>query len=321
MDLCEHSVIFENIIALIDPIGYFAISNYLNLKIIVVAKNIEGTYGMKGYINSTDLCNIFNKKIVDWTNKNNTVNMINEFKKLLHSDIELVKYIQHEIKEINGMYIHPLLLPHIISWISPYFAYKISISNLRSNKCTEIIPNNKPYIEHTNVITANSININSTETSSNKTNVTVVDSIEKTNIQQKVLDVGKNTVVLSSRGNRILIIIKNNFDINMQPDSPQYTFMFVYETDYNNKIITYLKKYPNMKIILKIENVSYMLYQQGWNYGWLFNELEKKIIQRNSDSFSMDLSNGYKEEEFIKDVMISYNKLYDKDLFWLKAVR
>ena len=81
-----------------------------------------------GYINATKLCADGGKKIYHWMeNKSNK---------------ELIKYFEincggarqtYEVRNgtksnnINGTYVHQLLIPHIACWVSPLFAYNISI--------------------------------------------------------------------------------------------------------------------------------------------------------------------------------------------------
>lgn len=80
---------------------------------------IEGKYGnyniiimsSNGYINATELCLSHNKRFNTWryTKKNK----------------RLIKYVSNSLIKIsnsntfNGIYVHPLLLPHIVFWLSP----------------------------------------------------------------------------------------------------------------------------------------------------------------------------------------------------------
>ena len=93
----------------------FSYGKYDDFKLIIMNSN--------GYINATKLCEQYNEVFDNWLyNGNNSKELISEI-----TDVDNVLI---EIEEgdplINGMYVHQLLIPHIISWISPKFAIKVS---------------------------------------------------------------------------------------------------------------------------------------------------------------------------------------------------
>lgn len=97
-------------------------ANYSNLKVIVQNKN--------GYINATKLCALKQGKFFkSW--------LINKgSRELLEHTAEYIGLTVSELTEerkggddqtITGTYVHPLLAPHIASWVSPKFAIKVSL--------------------------------------------------------------------------------------------------------------------------------------------------------------------------------------------------
>lgn len=130
-------VVFEHIN---DKYAYGA---YGDFKVIMMKKN--------SYINAAKLCDENNKQFCHWSRNENSKMLINEVKKeinqsnfsILHKriaekngdintnneEIEPIVTIKggnKRLQLITGTYVHPLLIPHIASWISPIFAVKVS---------------------------------------------------------------------------------------------------------------------------------------------------------------------------------------------------
>ena len=84
-----------------------------------------------GYINGTKLCADGGKFMKNWLQNNNNKELI----KCFESDYGgwNSSHQTYEVRNgtnsnnINGTYVHPDLIPHIASWISPTFARKVSI--------------------------------------------------------------------------------------------------------------------------------------------------------------------------------------------------
>lgn len=81
-----------------------------------------------GYINATKLCKEGGKELYNW-------NATEHAKQLINKVISSLGYPRDEVisiivggqeLEIRGTYIHPLLIPHIASWISADFAIMVS---------------------------------------------------------------------------------------------------------------------------------------------------------------------------------------------------
>ena len=83
-----------------------------------------------GYINATKLCNDGGKKFFKWNENAGNKELIKYFEENYGSpNLEGHKYeVRNGTKcnNINGTYVHPDLIPHIASWVSPAFAYKVS---------------------------------------------------------------------------------------------------------------------------------------------------------------------------------------------------
>ncbi len=83
-----------------------------------------------GYINATKLCNDGGKKFFKWNENAGNKELIKYFEENHGSpNLEGHKYeVRNGTKcnNINGTYVHPDLIPHIASWVSPAFAYKVS---------------------------------------------------------------------------------------------------------------------------------------------------------------------------------------------------
>ena len=121
----------------------YAYGAYGDFKVIMMKKN--------SYINATKLCSEHNKQLKHWLENKNGKDLIDEVKKdINHSKSSTVAYPAVEkngdmntnneeiepiitikggnkkLQLITGTYVHPLLIPHIASWISPVFAIKVS---------------------------------------------------------------------------------------------------------------------------------------------------------------------------------------------------
>lgn len=119
----------------------YAYGQYGEFKVIIMKKN--------SYINATKMCNENNKQMCHWFENKMNKELINEVKKDINqlksssigkpmdgtfddiitnnATIEPIILIKGGGNVfIRGTYVHPLLIPHIASWISPVFAIKVS---------------------------------------------------------------------------------------------------------------------------------------------------------------------------------------------------
>ena len=80
-----------------------------------------------GYINATKLCKDGGKELFSWVRTNVSNKLVDFISESLHicRDRLLInpKNLPNHLK---GTYVHPDLIPHIASWVSPEFAHKVS---------------------------------------------------------------------------------------------------------------------------------------------------------------------------------------------------
>lgn len=81
----------------------------------------------RNYINATKLCVDDNKEFKSWLRNKQSIELIN----LLNSEVgenspQPIYQILDGPNNLRGTYVHPDLLPSILSWISPQFAIKVN---------------------------------------------------------------------------------------------------------------------------------------------------------------------------------------------------
>jgi hypothetical protein len=83
-----------------------------------------------GYINATKLCADGGKEMKHWLENKGNKEMVKCFGELIIRSVgiptDLLIIVNTGINETRGTYVHPDLIPHIASWVSPAFAYKVS---------------------------------------------------------------------------------------------------------------------------------------------------------------------------------------------------
>ena len=83
-----------------------------------------------GYINASKLCIDGGKHMKAWLRNDNNKELIKSFEEIIKGSAQicadLMIVINTGINELRGTYVHLLLIPHIASWVSPLFAYKVS---------------------------------------------------------------------------------------------------------------------------------------------------------------------------------------------------
>lgn len=101
------------------PVGYhasFEVMEYLNLKVIF---NKETQF-----INVTNLCEQNGKRFRHWYSNHDSQKLISVFKEKIGNDV--IERIENESNFYRGTYMHRSLVPHLASWLSPEFAFKVS---------------------------------------------------------------------------------------------------------------------------------------------------------------------------------------------------
>jgi len=83
-----------------------------------------------GYINATKLCVDGGKHMKAWLRNDNNKELIKSFEEIMKSSAQICAELlinnMAGSYDLRGTYVHPLLIPHIASWVSPSFAYKVS---------------------------------------------------------------------------------------------------------------------------------------------------------------------------------------------------
>jgi hypothetical protein len=79
-----------------------------------------------GFINATKLCTLAGKNFTDYS-KNSWFQELVKFYNLVSPELSSKIVLQTEvIKHLRGTYIHPKILPHLLSRLSVEFADKVS---------------------------------------------------------------------------------------------------------------------------------------------------------------------------------------------------
>ena len=78
-----------------------------------------------GYINATKLCADGGKQMKNWIRNDGNKELIKYFEEN-RSNTEPVLITDNSYGITRGTYVHSDLIPHIASWVSPAFAYKVS---------------------------------------------------------------------------------------------------------------------------------------------------------------------------------------------------
>ena len=81
-----------------------------------------------GYINATKLCKDGGKELFHWSSNETSKKFVEELIPVLGIPrIDLICVVKGgNNQEITGTYVHPELIPHVASWVSPKFAIMVS---------------------------------------------------------------------------------------------------------------------------------------------------------------------------------------------------
>ncbi|HSA76086.1 MAG TPA: KilA-N domain-containing protein [Nitrosarchaeum sp.] len=109
------NIIFE----FIDTEKKYAKGKYGEFEVLIMVKN--------GYVNATKMCNEDNKLFSGWSRNKKTKMLIEEVSRSMQICMDLLFIEVMKGKNFTrGTYVHPLLVPHVATWISPVFAVKVS---------------------------------------------------------------------------------------------------------------------------------------------------------------------------------------------------
>ncbi len=96
----------------------FCKAKYGDFDVIMMLKN--------GYINATKLCSKGDKRYENWYQTKGNKELIQCANQGSKQPITIPIKKGPQYHHINGTFVHPKLIPHIASWISPQFAMKVS---------------------------------------------------------------------------------------------------------------------------------------------------------------------------------------------------
>ncbi|AAR83488.1 CNPV142 N1R/p28-like protein [Canarypox virus] len=110
----------------------FCYARYYDFDVIVLKDN--------GFINATKLCELGKKDFKNWLCLDGSKELIEKIKEhnnyyyrtnltsknMLCVILEIKNTHKYHKHDVSGSYIHPDLVPHIVSWISPSFAVRVS---------------------------------------------------------------------------------------------------------------------------------------------------------------------------------------------------
>jgi len=125
---------------------------YGDFKVIIMKEN--------GYINASKLCELGGKRYSNWFRNDSSREIIKIEKNIIHDKTGEKKEVTIKMLNVNihlrGTYVHPDLIIHIASWVSPEFAIKIStIMNNTKTRNEELKEENEKLKKITSEFTQN----------------------------------------------------------------------------------------------------------------------------------------------------------------------
>jgi hypothetical protein len=324
------------------------------LKNIIFKKiNEEFSYGKYGkftvvmmnkncYINATHLCNEGDVKFKDWSRNATSQNLLKSLSKLVNIDKDelLIGRNKNCGFKYRGTYAHPKLIPHIASWISSDFAFKVSdivnkyISDrklkeknkiieeqcdkidIMSKKIDKVLSNNKELKDgQKELAEKNDKLLKTTDKMSGRIKVLVKLNLELNNKADDItdkLDSACDTRVMSTgkKGDiGHLIVVHNHVDFDAYEDDEDiydYTVLRIMKNNYTTLIKNHRERYPDMEIILNIDGAPNPVVL--WKI--IRIKLKKKI---DIMGCNFNLNNKYKKKMLIEDIKEIHEARFDYD--------
>lgn len=97
---------------------HFGWGRFGDIKVLIRKKD--------GYVNASKLCQQGGKLLGNWNDMKRSQALMEELKGTIENNICAEVYLCGTNQLLSGTYVHPYLVPHISSWISPQFAIKVS---------------------------------------------------------------------------------------------------------------------------------------------------------------------------------------------------
>jgi HEPN domain-containing protein len=294
--------------------------NYGDFKVIVMKSN--------GYINATELCKNATTKtgskkgFREWKRTINSLSII----KIIHmyvgipTDYLLIK-ISTGQNATRGTYAHPDLIPHIASWASTEFAYKVSkiinqyYIDIEIERKDKLIKKKNDKIDELSNKIDKLLHKNDKINHKLKRLLTKNDDLYDKNeeILNKINEISNNEVVLTGNENdeHKLIIIKNNDDPDDYDDDAliyEYQALRVMKKSINKRIIDHQSRHENMEILMTIDyspNSMNLWHRIKTKLG------NKKII---IDNCKFKLKKRYTEGRLIDDIKEIHQERYNNNI-------
>lgn len=312
----------------------YSLGKYGDFNVIIMKSN--------GYINATKLCSDAvtksgkQKTFRHWKKNTGAKELMEEasdVNKFSIDDISIV-IAGGNLPEIRGTYVHPDLIPHIVSWVSPKFAVRASkiinkyflrkavkeqekIIEKKDNKIDKLsgkidilIENNKELLDNNKeLLNKNSKMDNRIKRLSKKNNEMFEQNEE---IIGKIDVINNDRVVTTGDKNdeHTLAIIANNDDPEEYDDDEtiySYCVIRTMARSLNARIASHMDRHPNMRIIMKINyspNAVNLWVRIRKELG-----LERKKIIISHCSFN--LKGRYSERRLIADIKKIHNERFD----------
>ena len=304
MDVEENNIIFEKI----DK--NYSYGKFGSIKIVL---------NNKGYVNITKLCTLLqtSKCIDNWRQTDIAQIIINEAFELNKSDcIESPSDLFIVVKcifnpKITGTYAHCDLVPHIIRWISPKFAVKVSkivnqfFINKIINEKDEIIKTNEDRLDKLiEEVKNDKIKFNA-ETKLLNQKIDDLIKLNKNTVEKKQQHIDSNMeddVIIRKltksyeTQNYKYLIYRDDTDKHFQYHAIRAMTQYV-----NQSIKTYLDNHPNGVNILEITCDS--------NVVNLHNKVKTElndIISCKSNDFKI-IKKGYTEKKLIETIQLIFS--------------
>ncbi|HSA76206.1 MAG TPA: KilA-N domain-containing protein [Nitrosarchaeum sp.] len=280
-----------------------------------------------GYVNATKLCSSEEKRFKKWLENKSSKELINEVEKNLMARKRAINIIKIGGKigtQISGTYVHPLLIPHIASWISPKFAVKVSqivneyiineavkekkekirkqkgkIMNLEEQVALLVVNSEKVIAQNDKLLTKNKKMSKKIDNLTNQND----ELLEKNDVMiDKLDDVCNDRVVRpKSKGDvHSLIIVKTTENKLM------YHAIRRLRKDADNAVSRYMSAHEDSEVVLHINYTP--------NAINLFSRVkdrlseEKKIKYKGND---IKLRGKYTEDEFIEEMRSIHNERFE----------
>ena len=112
--------------------GNFGLGTYGDFQVYFMLKNNKEKGYIMGYMNATKLCTLAGKKIKHWLENKDSKDMISTFSmhagKAAGKNQSLIVKVNggRNLNEVNGTYVHRLLIPFIAAWASHDFALRVT---------------------------------------------------------------------------------------------------------------------------------------------------------------------------------------------------